>query len=309
MSEMILTVGLPGCGKTYWATNYAQTNPGVVIVERDCIRHMMYGVYYGHPIDENEVTRVQTGLINSVFKRDGTVVVSDTNLNRSNVKSLVQLAQRWGATITFKYFDIDPMICISNDARRQILGQHHVGKDVILEKAKRYCKGNMVPRYEDLVQLGQNRVKYDFVNAFELPEAIIVDLDGTIAIHRRNPHDYDKLSTDIPNASIIEIVLHEYYHRNTHILFTSGRPDSHRGRTIDWINEHLGLDIRAGGRLKLFMRTAGDNRMDAVVKYELFDALIRKYYRVKWCLDDRRQVVDMWRSIGLTVLDVAGNDF
>jgi hypothetical protein len=57
------------------------------------------------------------------------------------------------------------------------------------------------------------------------------------------------------------------------------------------------------------MRPAGDMRKDAIVKRELFDRHVRDRYDVTCILDDRSQVVDMWRSLGLTCLQVAPGEF
>lgn len=60
---------------------------------------------------------------------------------------------------------------------------------------------------------------------------------------------------------------------------------------------------------ELHMRPAGDRRRDSIVKAELFDRHVRDQYRVLVVLDDRKQVVEMWRSLGLTCLQVAEGDF
>lgn len=62
-------------------------------------------------------------------------------------------------------------------------------------------------------------------------------------------------------------------------------------------------------RSNLFMRTFQDQRPDDVVKAEIYEQYIAPYWHVPYVLDDRRRVVDMWRKRGLTVLDVAGNEF
>ena len=59
----------------------------------------------------------------------------------------------------------------------------------------------------------------------------------------------------------------------------------------------------------LHMRRAGDARKDSVVKRELFDAHVRDRYNVRRVYDDRNQVVDMWRSLGLACLAVAEGNF
>ena len=57
------------------------------------------------------------------------------------------------------------------------------------------------------------------------------------------------------------------------------------------------------------MRKQHDNRADWIVKKELFVDEISNIYDVKFVLDDRQQVVDMWRSLGLTCFQVAEGNF
>ena len=58
------------------------------------------------------------------------------------------------------------------------------------------------------------------------------------------------------------------------------------------------------------MRRRDDSRKDSVVKRELFDAHIRGRYFVELVLDDRDQVVSLWRrDLGLTCLQVDYGDF
>ena len=59
----------------------------------------------------------------------------------------------------------------------------------------------------------------------------------------------------------------------------------------------------------LFMRPEGDHRKDNIVKEEIFNNHIRNKYNVIFVLDDRNQVVEMWRSLGLKCLQVADGDF
>jgi hypothetical protein len=83
----------------------------------------------------------------------------------------------------------------------------------------------------------------------------------------------------------------------------SGRSDEYRTVTGRWlIDNALPVD-------GLYMRAAGDHRKDSVVKHELFDKHIRSTYNVLGVFDDRNQVVEMWRAIGLTVFQVADGNF
>ena len=57
------------------------------------------------------------------------------------------------------------------------------------------------------------------------------------------------------------------------------------------------------------MRKEGDHRRDSIVKKEIYDTLIKDEFDVEFVLDDRQQVVDMWREIGLKCLQVAEGNF
>lgn len=86
---------------------------------------------------------------------------------------------------------------------------------------------------------------------------------------------------------------------------TSGRmegdwPGDRRRRfqMQDWLYKHrIPIDI-------LHMRSGGDTRQDSIVKREMYERDIEPYFDVKYVIDDRPQVCDAWRSLGLPVLQV-----
>lgn len=88
------------------------------------------------------------------------------------------------------------------------------------------------------------------------------------------------------------------------VVFLSGRTAGCRDATDTWLRTHVLPTFEA-----LHMRAVGDFRKDSIVKAELFDAHVRDDYDVACVLDDRKQVVEMWRAMGLTVLQVAEGDF
>lgn len=134
------------------------------------------------------------------------------------------------------------------------------------------------------------------------PKAIIVDLDGTLAIHQgRDPFDLAKVKTDLVNPPIAAIIRH--FQHDTLIIIMSGREAICQEDTEAWLDENaIHYD-------EIYMRPKGDYRKDAVVKGELYDAHVRDKYDVLFCLDDRNQVVDLWRSMGLVCFQVAPGDF
>lgn len=136
------------------------------------------------------------------------------------------------------------------------------------------------------------------------PTAIIVDIDGTIAkMTNRGPFDWSRVGEDDPVANVLSVIkaMSLAGHR---VIFVSGRDGSCALQTGMWIDTHYNGDYE-----NLFMRGEGDKRKDNVVKLELFDTYIRDNYNVIAVFDDRDQVVRMWRSIGLTCLQVEYGDF
>jgi uncharacterized HAD superfamily protein len=134
-------------------------------------------------------------------------------------------------------------------------------------------------------------------------KAVIVDIDGTVATRtNRDPYDYSKVLDDAVKPDVIEVVASLWRSGHT-IIFVSARDDSCYDDTFEWLRLHC------PPARKLFMRKTGDIRNDGVVKREIYEELIKPNWDVLCVLDDRQKVVDMWRSIGLTCLQVDYGDF
>jgi uncharacterized HAD superfamily protein len=134
------------------------------------------------------------------------------------------------------------------------------------------------------------------------PTAIIVDIDGTLAhMHGRSPYDPTKYHTDTVDEVIKEIV--NLYNQSIDVIVVSGRDDIYQEVTEKWLQDN---DIHYS---YIYMRKAGDKRNDAVIKRELYEQHIKPQYEIRFVLDDRNRVVEMWRSEGLKVLQVAEGDF
>lgn len=148
-----------------------------------------------------------------------------------------------------------------------------------------------------------------YVPPVDKPSAFLVDLDGTLALmNGRSPYDESCVDQDLPNRPVI-CVVEALVERGMVPIFMSGRTEGCRKDTEFWLMSHVRLwPVRDVGIL-LHMRAADDQRPDHVVKLELFDRHVRDQWNVRVVLDDRNSVVKMWRSIGLTVLQVADGDF
>lgn len=116
---------------------------------------------------------------------------------------------------------------------------------------------------------------------------------------------FEECENDLPLQTTRMIIntLRERYP----VAYLSGRPDTYKMVTLKWLNDNgMGL---GDGRAALIMRPADDKRPDHEVKRDLYLQHIEPYYNVLCVFDDRKRVVDMWRSLGLQVYQVAEGNF
>ena len=133
----------------------------------------------------------------------------------------------------------------------------------------------------------------------------LVDIDGTLALKgERGPYDWHRVGEDTPNEPVIEVV-RALRKAGYGIVFVSGRMESCREDTVTWLNKHV---FPVLGML-LMMRPDDDYRPDDVLKREIWETKLRDLFDVAGVIDDRARVVAMWRSLGLTCLQVAEGNF
>ncbi len=133
----------------------------------------------------------------------------------------------------------------------------------------------------------------------------LVDIDGTLALRGdRDPFDWDRVGEDQPNAPIVAVVqaLLLAGHR---VAYLSGRKEQCRYQTEVWLCANVGFWDDCEG---LWMRGDHDNRPDVEIKRDLYTRHFA-HHDVLGVIADRASVVAMWRSLGLTVLQVAEGNF
>lgn len=297
--KLAITRGLPASGKTTRAKTWVAEDPtGRARVNRDDFRAMLHG---GYVDQERQINAVRDAAITALLKRGIDVVADDTSLPNRAARDLRRLATLAGADFeVWDLTDVPVEECIRRDAGRAAA----VGEKVIRDFHTRYLAGKPYPLpLPDEDELHAESTIAPYVAPEHGVDAVMVDIDGTVALMTgRSPFDETRVHEDRPNAPVIELV--RLMAATRRIIFCSGRTDACRDETSKWLLEHVGVPYEL-----LLMRAAGDMRKDAVVKMELFDAHIRDLYRVAFVLDDRDQVVRMWRSLGLTVLQVAEGNF
>jgi hypothetical protein len=143
----------------------------------------------------------------------------------------------------------------------------------------------------------------------------LIDVDGTISLvgdrlkHLQKESSdwnafFNAYDEDLPNEIIIKVV--ELLHYEYNIVFCTGKPESVRDKTEGWIKEHLPF---LGSDYELLMRSDGDYRHDSEVKPEMLEAVGIFPDDIAIALDDRNSMVSLWRSRGITCLQVADGNF
>ncbi len=145
-------------------------------------------------------------------------------------------------------------------------------------------------------------------------KTILFDLDGTLADinHRRkflegsNPDwkSFNQLmGDDVPNTPIVSLYKTLCSSEQYEVIILTGRNEESRAVTEQWFawNE---IPFK-----RLIMRPDNDFRADHIIKEEMLQSLISEGKEVLFVVDDRQQVVDMWRRNGITCLQCDEGDF
>ncbi len=301
MRKVTILKGLPASNKTGWAKDQvAKSNGSIKRINKDDLRAMLDSSKYSKG-NESYILQLRDHIILTALDLGKSVIVDDTNFHFSHEERIRELVSGFNegmygneplinnkVQVEVKFFDVSPEECIKRDLKRP----NSVGAKVIWDMYNKYLK----PELEKVEPLKQDS---------SLPHAVICDLDGTLALmNGRSPYDYDKCDTDLVNETIRNIVWQTTGLTN-HLIFISGREDSCKEKTIKWLKEK----VQIHRTYDLHMRKTGDNRKDSIIKREIFDREIKDKYYVEFILDDRNQIVDMWREMGLTCLQVAEGNF
>lgn len=323
MLKVIMTVGIPASGKSFWSKEEVRKDPeGTVRINRDDLRSMLSN-YHHSESNEKMVTAAKEYLLTYSLKRGRNVILDETNINRRNFDDIVAKIRDLNidCMVMEKPFFIELDEAITRDAARQ--GHSCVGEDIVRKFWKK-SGGNQHKFYKPRIEMISRKNEITIADNKpvidpKLPWTIICDLDGTLSlfnsinkdgtttiqhqdVHTRSPYDASKCDEDalnVPVAEVIEAMVQAGYS----IVFCSGREDCYRQQTEQFIKKHLGV------KYELFMRQTGDQRKDSVIKGEIYDKKIAPKYNVFFVLDDRNQVVNFWRSRGLTCWQVATGDF
>jgi shikimate kinase len=293
-------IGIPGAGKSTIAqlmVRYTKT----VIIGRDHLREKMFGyrpdntqAFYDNPDRdkmEKIITAMQDVMIAEALRIDQDVIIDNTNLDLKTINHF----KKFNVPMKFVLVDVDLTEAIERDSHRI----SPVGADVITAAHQKLEHLKKVFDFKDWTPPEVGSI----LPSDALGGAFVFDIDGTLSINNsgRSPYDWKRVGEDDVNMPV-KMTLDALREQGWPIVICTGRDAVCRTETMEWLEKH---DIEYDS---LYMRLEKDNRKDAVVKEEMWRE-ISKHVNILAIFDDRQQVVDHGRALGLKVFQVAPGDF
>lgn len=285
MRKVLICLGIPASGKSTWAKEQVAKDPNLVRINRDDLRHMAVN-YVHNKGNEALMVKFRDKLLEESLFSGRDVIIDDTNFgNFEKIKLLVQSFHlNDDVTIEEVPFYIELKEAIERDSKRP--------SPVTPPVVGVFWKKSGKESFKDYVAKVAVIPRESYPVHSEGQKAIICDLDGTLAIiGNRSPFDAKNCHRDLPNTPVVE-TLSLFHKQGYEILFVSGRHDTYKTQTEEFIKKHL-PDLK----YSLYMRKEGDDRKDFFIKKEIFLEHIYKKFHVSLVLDDRDQVVALWRRL------------
>jgi predicted kinase len=235
---------------------------------------------------EKLVEREETRQVEDACSSRVNLIVDNTHGSLRHERRYREIAAQFDYKFEVVNFDTPLAECIRRDKER---GADSVGEEVI----RRMHRQSFVQPY---------------CPDPALPSAIIVDLDGTLAMATdRGWFEYSKCATDVV-IEPVRILINAMVSSGAaeHVIFLTGRDETGREAAERWLGEKPGFKM--GETFLLFMKEANSNAPDTETKMRTFEEHIRPYFRVLFVLEDRKRVVEAWREIGVRCFQVAEQD-
>lgn len=129
---IIVMVGPPASGKSFWAKNFVKGKSTWIRVNRDDLR-LMCGDYW-IPSREKLINILEESTITSALKQGYNVVIDSTNLNPKTKAKWKEIALNFDANIEYKEIVIPYHEAVKRDKNRDL----QVGEDTIRMFYRKY---------------------------------------------------------------------------------------------------------------------------------------------------------------------------
>lgn len=290
--DVIVCIGPPASGKSTWVKDFISKNPNYVKVSRDDFRYMLKNTGWCEPKIEKMITELHNEAVITALSNKLSVVIDNTNVKVKFINEIIDLVKEY-ANVSYRVFDVPLKTLYERDSARE----RSVGKDVIDRMYNDYQILKDSFHFQPVKKEKKKKVIKPNYSS-NLPDAVIFDLDGTLAImsDKRNPYDWDIVDMDDPNDVVIEQVK---YHKSLgrKIIIISGRDIVSMERTKIWLNIYdIEYDL-------ILMRPTNNFEKDDIIKRRLFEEFIEDRYNIIAVYDDRLSVCQMWYDKELFVFN------
>jgi adenylate kinase family enzyme len=243
------------------------------------------------------------------------IIVDRMNFNKQQRDRYLKPAKEAGYETEIIVLHQNYETCLERCLKRE---SHETIKD---EVSAKQALGLFFSKYERVQDDEADKVTRIWPEG-QKPSAIVCDLDGTLCnvddrlhfVRREGKKDWKSFFDGIPNDSVnrwCADILKAMSKDHT-IVYCSGRPDTYRKQTVQWLKDNDLFSFENGGPnydFHLYMRHRNDQRQDNIVKENILDFEILTRFTPYFMIDDRAQVVQMWRRRGFTCLACAEGDF
>ncbi len=306
---IILTRGIQGSGKSYWANNWVKEHPESRIrLNWDSLRDM-FGEYW---VPDREKTPFLPNLTNTflytAMENGWDIVIDNMNLNpriwediRGKIKVYNTAHTEFKYKLEYKdFFNVSVEECIRRDSMRE----HPIGENIIRQTYKKYSSfihTTQAYKYVKNLKVYDNKKK----------DCILVDIDSTLCYNLSGRPFYGEgaaegMLKDDPAKEVINIVEKYTNDNNVDVIILTGREATVniRKATETWLTEHI-----KGPITKLIMRAEGDYSSSDKCKLSLFKREIEPYYNVIFALEDSSKITKLWRDNGIVCLQTTDGSF
>ena len=181
MPKCYFLKGIPASGKSSWAN---ERSGAEVFCKDELRRAFPY-------MSEKEILRTERAQVATALQEGVDVVIDNTHLNPVHEEYYRPLAEYAGYEFVVKEFRTPLDECVQRNRKRT--GTKRVPDKAIYDMAKQSGW------YEDELR--------PFNTDKSKPHVVCVDIDGTVALmNGRSPYDYSKVSEDLPNEPVVELV-------------------------------------------------------------------------------------------------------
>lgn len=284
-ASLIMLSGLPASGKSTKAMRMLREAKSPTIrVNKDLLRAMLHAGLPWEQGREGQTRDAEFAVADKMLSSGVSVIVDDTNLGTRHLSAWSALAEAHGLDLVVDFVDTPIEECIRRDSVR---GAERVGRTVIVGMARQYLS-----RKEDGMD-------------------VVFDLDGTLADNSHRipnplPENFDWDATaplavnDKPIMRMLEQLM-EHHRAGRRIIYLTGREESSRPYTEEWLRRHGLYDVSE----MLIMRPTGDRRPASDFKAEAMRRYCHPHY-VHAVYDDDLSVVDRLREFGFPAIHFDG---